>query len=156
MTRWIAVLIAVLLLAAAGCGGDDEEPVAQERATTAEAIETAAPPPTTPDPPEPQPEPPAPRAPSETDRVREAFVTSFRDVSWFPPIERIEGIFGGWLYIETNLHSDNPDTDEVARSICSGGLAIGLQEDIDGFRGVSVFGVGSRKIKECRPYEPVP
>lgn len=89
--------------------------------------------------------------------LRKSFKTDWgtpgMEVSWWPYVDRIEGVVGGWLYIETKIHPDNPDAGEVGQSICSAGLGLGNAADtrIEGFRGVSVFGVGSSKIAECTP-----
>jgi hypothetical protein len=93
-------------------------------------------------------------APVDTElrTVRVDFRDNFSGTSWYPAVERLEGIYGGWLYIETDLHPGNPDTRELARSICSGGLGVGIGTITD-FRGVSVHGAGSEKLQECRPFE---
>lgn len=140
--RIAAVLVAGALLAGgiAGCGDGDDSSGAPNGTTTATgttAIKSSK-----------------PAVSDELRAVRADFKTEFSGTSWYPAVDRIEGIFGGWLYIETDLRPDNPDTDDLARSICSGGLAVGIGT-IDGLQGVSVYGIGSEKIKECEPYQPV-
>lgn len=129
--------IALLVGGLVGCGGDGSD--AAERTQAPAASKPAA--------------KKAPTGPSaELRTVRQDFKENFAGVTWYPPVTRIEGIYGGWLYIETDLHPDNPDTDEIARSICSGGLGVGIGT-IEDFNGVSVYGLGSEKVKECKPFE---
>lgn len=138
-----AALIPLLAVLAAACGGstgDDAEAPATSRAapTTVEQ-----------------------EAPAPTDRTlqafREDFAAGLSSTSWYPRIVEIESISAGWVYITTDLHSDNPDDEEPARSICSAAIATGLQMDEppDPFRGVSVFGVRSAKVQECEPFQPI-
>lgn len=148
-----ALVLALGVVAGCGEGEDSEAGTPTETATTAASTRTtpaAAEPKSTPA------RPPRPRVDPQLKQLRADFKLNYHtygEVSWYRYVNKIETIAGGWIYVDTKLHSDNPDTKELAKSICSGTLGVSVGK-IDGLRGVSIYGVGSRKVHECQPFKP--